>query len=229
MFEKAGDYIPRRLKILSLNLFMSSIFDPKEQEKNIDAKIVAGLERISRVFKLLLWDVAKEENLSPIQIQFLIYLAYNRASRSRITDIANEFGLTKATVSDAISSLEDKGLVTRVENKEDRRNYFLKLTQKGKKVAEGVSNWADVLKNELKNFSVKEKETLLSFILNLIGALYDAGIITVQRMCFSCVYFQKNAHPDLKSPHHCGLLDKPLSSVEIRLDCEDYEPTVKSA
>jgi hypothetical protein len=74
LFEKAGDYIPRRLKILSLNLFMSSIFDPKEQEKNIDAKIIAGLERISRVFKLLLWDVAKEENLSPIQIQFLIYL-----------------------------------------------------------------------------------------------------------------------------------------------------------
>ncbi len=219
---------PRWLKILSLK-FMSSIFDPKEQEKNIDAKIIAGLERISRVFKLLLWDVAKEENLSPIQIQFLIYLAYNKVSRSRITDIASEFGLTKATVSDAISSLEEKGLITRVENKDDRRNYFIKLTQRGKRVAQGVSTWADVLKAELKNFSVKEKETLLSFILNLIGALYDTGIISVQRMCFSCLYFQKDVHPDSKSPHHCGFLDKPLSSVDIRLDCEDYEPTVKSA
>ncbi len=219
---------PRWLKILSLK-FMSSIFDPKEQEKNIDAKIIAGLERISRVFKLLLWDVAKEENLSPIQIQFLIYLAYNKVSRSRITDIASEFGLTKATVSDAISSLEEKGLITRVENKDDRRNYFIKLTQRGKRVAQGVSTWADVLKAELKNFSVKEKEMLLSFILNLIGALYDTGIISVQRMCFSCLYFQKDVQPDSKSPHHCGFLDKPLSSVDIRLDCEDYEPTVKSA
>ena len=87
---------------------MAPVFDPIEQNENIDSKIIAGLERISRVFRLLLWDIAKDENLSPIQIQFLIFLLYNKPSRRRITDIANEFNLTKATVSDAISSLEEK-------------------------------------------------------------------------------------------------------------------------
>lgn len=201
---------------------MSSIFDPKEQNENIESKITAGLERISRVFRLLLWDTAKYENLSPIQVQFLIYLLYNQSSRCRITDIASEFSLTKATVSDAITSLEEKGLVTRIESKDDKRSHIIKLTPKGKKTAVKISTWADVLKNNLKKFNRKEKETILEFILNIIESLYDAKIITIQRMCFSCIYFQKNAHPNSTSPHHCNLLDKPLSTIDLRLDCEDY-------
>ncbi len=201
---------------------MSSIFDPKEQNENIEAKITAGLERILRVFRLLLWDVANDENLSPIQIQFLIYLLYNQSSRCRVTDIANEFSLTKATVSDAIASLEEKGLVMKAESENDKRSYLIKLTPKGKKVATKISTWADTLKNNLKKFNKKEKETILEFILKMIESLYDAGIITVQRMCFSCLYFQKNANPDSDSPHYCNLLNKPLSTIELRLDCEDY-------
>jgi len=201
---------------------MPSVFDPKEQNENIDAKIVAGLERISRVFRSLLWDVAKDENLSPIQIQFLVYLLYNQSSRCRVTDIASEFNLTKATVSDAIASLEEKDLITKIEDEEDRRVYVIKLTPKGRKIATQISTWADALKDSLKKFNKKEKKSILEFILRMIESLYDAGVITIQRMCFSCLYFQRNAHPNSISPHHCNLLDKPLSVIDLRLDCEDY-------
>ncbi|CUS96129.1 DNA-binding transcriptional regulator, MarR family [Candidatus Kryptobacter tengchongensis] len=203
-----------------------SVFDPVEQSENIDSKIIAGLERIARVFRFLLWDVAKNENLSPIQIQFLIFLLFNNPSRTRITDIANEFSLTKATVSDAIASLEAKNLIIKDKDPEDRRNYILQLTPKGKKLARKLSIWADALKNNLKKFNQKDKETILEFILKLIESLYEAGIITTQRMCFSCAYFQKNVSPKSDAPHYCNLLNKPLSIVELRLDCEDYEPAV---
>ncbi|MFN3135029.1 MAG: MarR family winged helix-turn-helix transcriptional regulator [Candidatus Kryptonium sp.] len=203
---------------------MPPVFDPIEQSENIDSKIIAGLERISRVFRLLLWDISKDENLSPIQIQFLIFLLYNKPSRRRITDIANEFNLTKATVSDAISSLEEKNFIEKDKNAEDKRSYTLKLTPKGKKLAKQLSTWADVLKNNLKNFNRGEKEAILKFILNLIESLYEAGIITIQRMCFSCLYFQKDAYPNSNAPHHCNFLNKPLSIVALRLDCEDYTP-----
>lgn len=49
-----------------------SIFDPKNQIKDVSSKIVAGLERISEAFKVLLWEKAKALGLSPIQIQILI-------------------------------------------------------------------------------------------------------------------------------------------------------------
>ncbi len=201
---------------------MSSIFDPKEQSENIDFKILAGLERISRVFRTLLWDVSKDVNLSPIQIQFLTYLLFNPPQRCRITDIASEFNLTKATVSDAISSLESKNLVSKIESKDDKRSYIIKLTPRGKRIAGQISTWTDSLKDSLKKFDREEKEAILTFIFKLIESLYNAGIITPQRMCFTCAYFQKNAHPNSESPHHCNFLNKPLSIVELRLDCEDY-------
>ncbi len=200
---------------------MRSIFDPQEQTENIDAKITAGLERISRVFRLLLWDIAKDENLSPIQIQFLIYLLFNKDSRCRVTDIANEFGLTKATVSDAISSLVEKNLITKAESSEDKRSYIIKLTPKGKKIATRISIWANTLKDSLKKFNKEEKETILEFILKLIESLYEAGLITIQRMCFSCIYLQRNTSPD-STLYYCSFLNKPLSIIELRLDCDDY-------
>ena len=51
-----------------------SIFNPRDQESNISNKIIVGLERISEVFKVLLWEKAKLVGLSPIQIQILFSL-----------------------------------------------------------------------------------------------------------------------------------------------------------
>lgn len=203
---------------------MSSVFDPTEQNKNIDAKIVAGLERISRVFRVLLWDMAKKENLSPIQIQFLIYLLYNKPSRRNITSISEEFNLTKATVSDAISSLEKKNLIKKDKDIGDKRSSIIKLTPKGKKVASQLSTWTDVLRNNLKKLNQREKETILEFILKFIESLYDAGVITLQRMCFSCVYLKKDPSPHSNPTYYCNFLAKTLSVSELRLDCDDYEP-----
>jgi hypothetical protein len=54
-----------------------SIFNPSEQERSISSKIVVGLERVSEVFKVLLWEKAKLVGLSPIQIQILFFVAYH--------------------------------------------------------------------------------------------------------------------------------------------------------
>ena len=53
---------------------MESIFNLNNQNSNLDNKIVAGLDRISQVFKTLLWGKSKTYNLSPIQIQLLIFI-----------------------------------------------------------------------------------------------------------------------------------------------------------
>ena len=55
-----------------------STFNPEQQDKDISSKIVAGLERVSEVFKILLWENAKLVGLSPIQIQILIFVAFHK-------------------------------------------------------------------------------------------------------------------------------------------------------
>ena len=55
-----------------------SVFDTSFQQESVSNKIVVGLERISEVFRTLLWAEAKKSGVSPIQIQILIFIAYHR-------------------------------------------------------------------------------------------------------------------------------------------------------
>ena len=75
-----------------------------------------------------------------------------------------------------------------------------------------------------RNFSAEEKGYLLDALLRLIAELQAAGLITVARMCRSCVFFDPDVHDDPQAPHHCRLLDQPLKLTELRVDCPDYQP-----
>ena len=56
---------------------MKSSFDLKRQSTKIESKIVVALERISEAFRVLLWNESKENSLSPIQIQLLIFFTFS--------------------------------------------------------------------------------------------------------------------------------------------------------
>jgi DNA-binding MarR family transcriptional regulator len=132
---------------------LESIFDPSGQHDNVDARIVATLERLSQVFRVRLREEARQRNLSPIQAQFLIYLLHHDVELRRVSQLAREFDLTQATVSDAVASLETKGFVRREQWPDDRRVVTLRLTAGGEKLATTLSNWADPIREHLERFS----------------------------------------------------------------------------
>ena len=99
---------------------------------DIDSRIALSIEKLIQVQRLLLWDVAKKYNLSPIQTQFIIFLNRHSPGLRKVSVLADEFDLTRATVSDAITSLEHKGLLQkkRIEeilNKAGVDIYFSKI------------------------------------------------------------------------------------------------------
>ena len=75
---------------------MGSVFDPSGQHNNVDARIVATLERLSQVFRVRLREEARQRNLSPIQAQLLIYLLHHDVELRRVSQLAREFDLTQA-------------------------------------------------------------------------------------------------------------------------------------
>ena len=77
----------------------------------IENKIIVGLERVSEAFKSLLWEKAKLHGLSPIQIQILLFIQTHRRELCSVSHLAQEFEVTKPTVSDAVRVLDKKGLV----------------------------------------------------------------------------------------------------------------------
>jgi DNA-binding MarR family transcriptional regulator len=202
---------------------MESVFEPSSQHGDVDSKVVASLERLSQAFRLLLREEAQEHDLSPIQVQFLVHLLFHPVELRRVGRLAREFDLTPATVSDAVGSLEKKGLVQREPWPEDRRVVTLRLTPAGEGLATRLSTWANAVKGHLSTASSEEKEVVMRFLMGLIGSMQKAGIITVARMCVTCRFFRPDAHPGADSPHHCALLDVPLARSDLRVDCPEHE------
>jgi DNA-binding MarR family transcriptional regulator len=203
---------------------LGGAFEPSLQHVDVDKKIVAALDRISQAYRVLLQEEAQGRSLSPIQARFLVHLLHHRDELGRVGRLAEEFGLSRATVSDAVSTLESKGLVRRELWPRDGRVASLKLTPAGEEAAAGLSCWAAVVEEQLRSFAPEEKEAVMRFLMRLISALQGAGVISVARMCITCRFFRPDVHPSSASPHHCALLDQPLSGASLRTDCPDHEP-----
>ena len=195
----------------------SSIFNPQEQERHISSKIVVGLERISEVFKILLWEKAKLVGLSPIQIQLLIFITYHKEELCNVSALAKEFNITKPTISDAVRILEKKGLIIKDFSSNDNRSYTIKVSDAGKKIVAEIENFANPLRDQLEGIQQVELESLFSTLSKLIYLLNQAEILTVQRTCYGCKFYDRQGMKD-----YCNLLDKELHNNEIRLDCPEY-------
>ena len=118
-----------------------SVFDLEFQQKSITSKIVVGLERVSEVFKVLLWEHAKVIGLSPIQIQILIFIAYHKSELCNVSHLAKEFNVTKPTISDAVRVLDKKKYIIKDYSLSDNRSYSILLSALGKDIVSETENF----------------------------------------------------------------------------------------
>lgn len=195
-----------------------SVFNLQNQNSDLNSKIVAGLERLSQVFRILLWEKAKKHGLSPIQIQLLIFIRHHSSDKATISYLAQEFNFTKPTISDAIKILEEKKLLKKTTHDTDTRSYTIQLTEAGKKIVLGTENFADPLTKIISQAGITDKMILWQNISNLIVQLNKLEIISVQRTCYNCKHFTiKNEN------QFCNLLNQKLLAQDIRIDCEEFE------
>lgn len=201
---------------------MKSIFNHKYQHTDLDAKLVLAFERISHVFRILLWEQTKKYNLSPIQTQILIYIFHQPEFDRNITTLAQRLNITKPTVSDAVKSLEKKKLIFRSADKKDSRFFYLNLTSKGLELVKKIEGWGDKIKNNFKFISESDKSHLYENLLRLLIGFEENGIINRNRICFTCRHFdvkKKNRN----TLYFCQLLNLPLKTRELRVDCPEHE------
>lgn len=120
---------------------MPGTFDLDDQHSDLNAKVVAALERLGTALRGLLRAEARKHGLSPIQLQLLIQIG-QRAADEQVGALAERFDVTAPTVSDAVASLTAKGLVERRAG-QDRRTVLLALTERGEGVKRAAEGWAD--------------------------------------------------------------------------------------
>jgi DNA-binding MarR family transcriptional regulator len=196
---------------------------PPGPPPDVDVKLVAALERIGQALRVQLWDKAKQHRLSPIQLQLLLRLATDPPERRRIGVLAAELDVTHPTVSDAVTVLRRKGFV---DSDATSRRAAVSLSAGGRALAEDLADWDQRTREQLANVAATDKQATLQLLLDLIAGLQRSGAITVARMCVTCRFFRRNVHPETAQPHHCALVDVPMGSGELRVDCAEHEPKV---
>ena len=186
----------------------------------MDKKIILAIEKLAFVFRHLLWDIGRKKRLTPIQIQILVYLARHSRKFCRASYISKEFGVSKATVSDAVRSLVKKKFVSKKVLNEDKRVHILELSSSGRNVSKKLSNWAKDVQKCISRFSPETKTKVMVFLMELIASLQRAGIITISRMCILCENFQMNVYPKSSKPHYCRLTNTQIGVEDLKIDCE---------
>ncbi|QEH39876.1 winged helix-turn-helix transcriptional regulator [Chitinophaga sp. XS-30] len=203
------------------NMAKESTFNPEYQAANTASKVVAALERLSEAFRVLLWQEAKQHGISPIQVQILTFLLHYPEKVRTVTHLATYFNMTKATVSDAIKTLESKALLNRKEVKKDNRSHTLHLTREGRSLGKKVEKFANPMLDAVKNIPPGKQAELLEELLRLIKDLNEKLIITPQRMCFNCRFYEMK-----RGGHYCNLVQSPLKSSDLRVECPEFDVAV---
>lgn len=198
----------------------ASDFDLHQQNSSTESRIVASLERIAQAFRVLLWQESIEYALSPIQVQVLIFLLYHSDQKRKVSYLADEFSITKATISDTVKSLEQKGLITKEYTPHDSRSFIIQLTRKGVAIAKKSALFTREIHAPIDMLVQEDKENLLLSLLNIIRHLNQAGVITIQRMCLTCRHYQSAPNGN---EHFCKLLNQRLLVSDLRVDCPEHE------
>lgn len=186
----------------------------------LNEKVLTGLAKIGQALRSVEQKRSFDERLSPTQAQVLVLMTQGASMPS---EIARRLAVSRASLSDSLSSLVDKGLIRKRVDPQDSRFTILELTAKGKKRSLSIAKWPEDLMQSVNELTEFEKAGLLRTLSKFIIEMQERGLISVPAMCASCKFFRPNAHPGSAEPHHCDYVNASFADKDLRLDCNEYE------
>ena len=189
---------------------------------DVDRKLAAALGRIAAGGRKLLRAAALAESLSTTQAELLLQIVTTQREIRAPATLAQRLDVSRPTVTDALATLERKGLVVRQQHPADGRRRVLDLTLHGRAVAERLSGWDTPLVKAVAKMAESDRSETLRALLDVIAALTDARVVSAARTCTTCRFFRPDLHPGA-APHHCLRLEVPLLNADLRVDCQLHE------
>lgn len=176
------------------------------------------LERLSGLLRGDLRSLLAEQGLQPVQLEALAYLA--RANRYSDTPkaVTEYLGQTKGTVSQTLKVLENRGLLTKRPDSEDRRVTHLVVSPAGRELL-ARTRPAPLLRAAAQSLPEKDMEDLQDRLVTLLAAMQAANGFRRFGQCAGCRYNQ----PGEAGGFWCGLTREPLSREDVQLICREFE------
>ncbi len=176
------------------------------------------LERLSGLLRGDLRSLLAEQGLQPVQLEALAYLA--RANRYSDTPkaVTEYLGQTKGTVSQTLKVLENRGLLIKNPDIEDRRVTHLAVSPAGHDLL-AKARPAPLLRAATQTMSPKAVDDLQHRLVELLSGMQAANGFRRFGQCAGCRYNQ----PAESGDFWCGLTQEPLSHEDVKLICREFE------
>jgi len=200
------------------------IFDPQHRKESRSARISMALIRLSLAMKKMMQAESEALELSPIQIQTLLFAAYTRNDVATVGNFAKAIGTTHVTAVKVIQGLVRKGLIVKTPKPEDRRVTLLELTSKGKELVSKLEHWGGSLEESLQSMSEKMMANFELGLGSILSSLEKRGHLVVAEPCLGCIHFRPNVG-DAATPHYCQMIRKHLSHEASLQECPEHTPS----
>lgn len=134
--------------------------------------IVENIRDISRLIHLRHHELAEKSNLTLDQFHIMIYLD-KKDTNKRVKDIAKKFKIAQNTMSEKISRMEEKNLISRKQDEKDKRAINIELTEEGKKMLTSIRYKArnEFIKESIEDVSEDEIRCFLNTLKHIKNKL----------------------------------------------------------
>ena len=119
-------------------------------------------------------ETLSDSEISSFNMNDYYYLTeiYN-LGRPKLGELAAKLNLTKPAISALVKRLEKNNLITKAQSNEDKRIYYLNLSDKGRNIIEGDNKsylkLSQVLHSLLSKEQIKEVDRLLEKVVEVIN------------------------------------------------------------
>ncbi len=178
------------------------------------SRVLELLERIASLLRSEVRKTSAEDGLEPVHIMSLWYLTQaNRFSNNPLA-VGEYLGLSKGNMSQRLNVLEQKGLIRKAADNEDRRRVHLEVTKRGLTVL--AKNYPP------KAWPATATEVSLEKRLDRVlrRMVAENGGRTFGQ-CRTCRFHQNKADAP-----YCGLLELPLAPHQANQICLEHEPKI---
>ena len=140
----------------------------------MEEKVLIGflIKQIHIAFETRCHKNLQKYNLTPSQMDILLYLKKHQKDTLTQRDLETGLTLKNPTVTGLLNRLEEKGFITREQNLNDKRSKFIKMTDKAERVLEDGYLYIQELDAKMLNgISEEEQEQLFKHIYKILDNL----------------------------------------------------------
>ncbi|MGL6298218.1 MAG: MarR family winged helix-turn-helix transcriptional regulator [Methanobacteriaceae archaeon] len=143
---------------------MKKIKDNNKNKKNMGYYLNCYITLLNKSHQTFINPYLKEKGLSPNQYELILHIYHDEGSIQR--KIASNCGTDTCGASRSLRILEDKKLIIKEIDENNRRSYKLFLTEKGREIVEGMIEKEIRWENHICESMNIEKEKLFKILNN---------------------------------------------------------------